>query len=165
MVLSLDPECFPNFECFFFVQSEADIEIILELRDQLERTLDVIGRALFWIRQIEEKLAARTPEPRTEFTQQGLPNLTHERNHRPVNKRDQIRLLEFRFQQSEAKTALNIRPSDLIELSRFAQHDFAIFEFEGIRVARFSDGMHFGAFAQIGEDRMQGWDIRRCRGK
>src|SRR5206468_939665 len=63
--------------------------------------------------------------------------------------------LELRGKGVAPEPRLDVRPSDFLERSMFAQHDLAVLKFQRVGVARLGDGMRLRPFGELIKNRMQ----------
>src|SRR5204863_7877732 len=98
--------------------------------------------------------APRSFEDWTTLLQHSRPNVTHRSKHGPIDEPDQVRAFKTGSKFLQPKALLDVLPIHLLQGLMLAEHDFAILKLQGVRVARFGDGMDLSAAGKTSEDRM-----------
>jgi hypothetical protein len=137
---------------FLFVEAKDDVEVFLEADDEVEGMADVIVIAFFGIGEVEEYFATGPGELGAEFFEDGFPDLAHVGEHGPVHETDEAGGVEFLCEAIAAEALLDRGPGDFFQGGMLADHDLAVVELEGVRMAGFGDAVDFGALGELGED-------------
>ena len=148
---------FADLAAFLQVETEDDFGVLLEPRDEVDCSGDVLPRALGRIGQVEEN-PARLGDQRHHFPEQFLENACHTRQHRPIDQRDERRVVEKFDQTFERDVPEEDFPVHLAQAEVLAEHQLPVVELDGVGVTGFGQRNHLGPRGEVGKDRV---DIRR----
>ena len=121
---------------FLQVESENDLGMFLEFRDQIDRLGNIIGRAFGRVGQVEEN-PARAGDQRHHFVEQFLENARHAGEHGPIDQRDEGGVVEQRDQLLQRKVGEEVFPIHFAQAEVLAEHQLAIIELDRVGVTRF----------------------------
>ena len=121
---------------FLQVESENDLGMFLEFRDQIDRLGNIIARAFGRVGQVEEN-PARAGDQRHHFVEQFLENARHAGEHGPIDQRDEGGVVEELDQFLHRKVGKEVFPIHFAQAEVLAEHQFAIVELDRVGVTRF----------------------------